>query len=135
MQVSPTSSNWDGTELTETVTTISNSCPAIPFGNPCGGTGPGFVVGVGGRASVPVNGVDTPVGPVFVGAQNIFLDQHTLTHEISDLDAAGINNCTAVCQQIYYCEGIPIASHTITYSFLKAQINGTHVTSTEASKQ
>ena len=78
---------------------------------------------------------NTPVGPVFTGQQNIFYDQHTLTSNVSLLDWSGINRCIAVCSQTYSCGGFPVGSDTITYTFIQAQINGTHVTSTEVSKQ
>lgn len=140
MQVGPTTTNWDGSQLLESLTTVSNSCPAS-FGNICTGSST-FTVGNGGQAQVSVNGVPTLVGPVFPGQENIFYDQHTATSSISKLDEAGINSCTAVCSQTYTsavspfaCIGVPAGTHTITLKFIQAQINGTHVTSTEVSKQ
>jgi hypothetical protein len=133
MQVSPTTTNWNGYEISESLATASNSCPAS-WGNMCQGSST-FTIGEGGQAEVSVNGVDTPVGPVFTGEENLFYDQHTFVSNVSLLDSSGINSCTAVCTQTYSCSGTPVSSHTITYSFIKAQITGTHVTSTEVSDQ
>jgi len=134
MQVSDsTGQNWNGTNVTESLIQRSNTCPSWGQ-NICSGSST-FPVGQGYQAAVSVNGVITPVGPVFPGTQNIFYDQHTETSNVSVLDASGINSCQAVCTQTYYCNGIPIGTHTITMQFIKALINGTHVTSTEVSKQ
>jgi hypothetical protein len=134
MQTGPATSVWDGTEITEAVTTVSNSCPAT-WGNICSGSST-FTVGEGGQATVLVNGVETEVGPVFPEQQNMFYDQHTLVSNASLLPTStGQTSCTAVCTQTYSCGGQSAGSHTITYSFIEALINGTHVTSTEVSEQ
>lgn len=134
MKVSdPTSQNWNGTQITESWTQVSNTCPSWGS-NICSGSST-FPVGDGYQAVVPVNGVNTQVGPVFPGTTNIFYDQHTQTSNVSVLDASGINSCQAVCKQTYSCNGNPIGTYTVTVQFIKALINGTHVTSTEVSKQ
>ena len=133
IEVLPDTGDWNGSQIQETLTTASNSCPAS-WGNLCQGSST-FTVGDGGQAQVLVNGKETPVGPVFEDEDNVFYDQHTLVSNVSLLDSSGINSCTAVCTQTYSCGITPVGTHTITYSFIKAQINGTHVTSTEVSEQ
>ena len=134
MEVGPTTTDWDGAQITEAVTTTSNSCPAT-WGNLCSGSST-FTVGEGGQAEVLVNGVETEVGPVFTAQQNIFYDQHTIVSNASLLPtSSGKTSCTAVCTQTYSCNGTSVGSHTITYSFIEALISGTHVTSTEVSEQ
>lgn len=131
--VDPISKDWNYAQITESLVTSSNSCPAS-WGNLCAGSAT-FTVGEGGQAEVPVNGVETLVGPVFPGTEDIFYDQHTITSAGSLLNSSGINSCSAVCTQTYSCNGSPIGNRTITYSFIKALISGTPVTSTETAEQ
>ncbi|MGA2413815.1 MAG: hypothetical protein ABSF59_05165 [Candidatus Sulfotelmatobacter sp.] len=134
MLAGPAGTSWNGSEISEALATVSNSCPAN-WGNLCAGSST-FTVGEGGQAEVSVGGVETPVGPVFPEQQNVFYDQHTLVSNVSLLPtSSGQTNCTAVCSQTYSCNGIPVGNHTITYSFIEALITGTHVTSTEVSEQ
>jgi len=135
MVVSPSTPN--NTPITESFSPVSNSCPTS---NPwpaslCPTPGAPFYVGQGGQAGVWVNGVLYTFGPVYPGQPNTFYDQHTITSNVSLLDYSGIRTCTAVCTQTYTCSGVPVGTHTITFTFIKAGINGTHVTDTEVSKQ
>jgi hypothetical protein len=133
LTVGAANGNWDNKTITESLSTTSNQCP-VSWPAACSGSS-SFTVGAGGQASVNVNGVPTLVGPVFVGQHNTFYDQHTYSYGTSLLDAYEINSCTEVCGQNYYFQGNLIDSHAITYSFIKAKITGTNVTSTEVSEQ
>jgi hypothetical protein len=133
MEAGPSSQDWNGDQLQEVLATSSNSCPTN-WGNICAG-GSTFTIGNGGQAQVSVNGLMTPVGPVFPGEENLFYDQHTATATASLLNTSNINSCTTVCGQTYLWNGIPTGTDTITYSFIQARINGTNVTSVEVSKQ
>jgi len=133
MQVSP--STPTDTTLTESFTTSSNTCPTSPpWSNPCTGSDT-FYVGEGGQGTVNVNGELIPFGPVYAGQANTFYDQHSATSTVSDLDSSNTNSCTAVCSQTYWCGVVPVGTHSVTFKFIKALITGTHVTSTQVSKQ
>ena len=122
MQTNPTSTNWDGTQIVEAVSSSSNSCPSS-FGNQCSGSDT-FTVGNGGST----------FGQNFPARQNIFYDQHVTTSGVSILDAAGITSCTAVCSQSYSCGGHVIGNFTITRRFTKGTISGTPVTNVTVTK-
>jgi len=123
MQVTPISTDWGGTEITEAVTPGAiNTCPAS-FGS-CSGSSI-FTVGEGGGDW----GVTLPP------QQNIFYDEHSQTNSISLLDAAGINSCQRTCSQVYTCNGTPIGSFTINRTFTKGLIQGDHVTVVTVTKQ
>jgi YD repeat-containing protein len=123
MQVTPISTDWGGTEITESVTPGAiNTCPAS-FGS-CSGSSI-FTVGEGGGDW----GVTLPP------QQNIFYDEHSQTNSISLLDAAGINSCQRTCSQVYTCNGTPIGSFTINRTFTKGLIQGDHVTVVTVTKQ
>ena len=123
MLVTPASTDWTGTQITESVTpgTI-NSCPAS-FGS-CSGSSV-FTVGEGGGDF----GVTVPP------QQNIFYDEHSQTDSISLLDAAGINSCQRTCAQVYTCNGTPIGSFTINRTFTRGLIQGDPVTVVTVTKQ
>ena len=131
MTVAPSTPN--NTSIVEAVSTSSPGCPTS-WGNLCSGSST-FPVGQGVQGSVLINNQEVPFGPVYPGQPNTFYDQHTITSNVSLLDYSGIRTCTAVCTQTYTCSGVPVGTHTITLTFIKAGINGTHVTDTEVSKQ
>ena len=125
--VAPTTSNWNGTTVYESLTTTSNSCPS-GFGNPCGASGSGtFTVGSG-----PYETID---GQILPATQNVFYDQHVISSGTSLLDYYHVTSCQAACQQTYSCVQRSMGTDTITYSFTKGTINGTAVTLVNATIQ
>jgi hypothetical protein len=132
MQVAPSTPN--NTPIFESLVPGSSTCPTS-WGNLCQGVSTPFSVGQGGQGSVFINGQRLYFGPVYVGQGNTFYDQHSIANSTSLLDSSGIQTCTATCSQTYSCNGLPVGTHALTYTFIKALINGTHVTDTEVSKQ
>jgi hypothetical protein len=132
MQVAPSTPN--NTPIFESLVPVSNTCPTS-WGNLCQGVSTPFSVGQGGQRSVFINGQRLYFGPAYVGQANTFYDQHSIANSTSLLDSSGIQTCTATCSQTYSCNGLPVGTHTLTYTFIKALINGTHVTDTDVSKQ
>jgi len=115
--VAPTTSNWNGTTVYESLSTTSNSCPS-GFGNLCAVTGSGqFTVGAG-----PFETVD---GQILPPTQNVFYDEHVVYSGTSLLNYYNVNSCQAVCQQTYSCVQRSMGTDTITYSFTKGTISGT----------
>ena len=76
-------------------------------------------MGVGGQASVSVNGIQ------HLSARCSRV--HRIFSMISDLDSAGINSCTAVCLQVYSCQGIPIGCSDRGTTSLKEACTATHL--------
>jgi hypothetical protein len=135
MVVAPSTPN--NTAISEAFSPVSNSCPTTPPwpASLCPVPGPPFQVGQGAQGGVSINGVVYNFGPFYPGTPNTFYDQHTVTWTGSLLDSTGTRTCTATCTQTYSCSGVPVGSHTVTVTFIKAQVNGTNVTDTEFSKQ
>lgn len=127
MQVGPNSTNWAATQLTESISTVSNSCPTSK-GWPQGCSGSGnFSVGVGGTAT---DGESMP------GTTNVFWDQHALTSNVSLLNYSGIQTCQIVCSQTYYCAGNPVGGgFVITYNLNRGTVSGQAVTNVSVTKQ
>jgi len=123
MQVNPSTTDWDDTQIIESLVTTSNSCPS-GWGNPCGQTS-AFTVGEGGTA---VN------GQVFPPVHNQFLDEHATVDTINDLAASGLNACSSVCTQHYSCNGTVIGTFTITKSYAKGTVGNYTVTNVTATK-
>jgi hypothetical protein len=123
MQTNPTTTNWNGTQITEALTTVSNNCPQS-FGAFCTGSST-FTVGAGG----------SEFGQNFAPTQNIFYDKHFSTGAVSALDTAGIDSCAASCTQSYSCGGHVIGSFTVNRSFTKGTIQNTPVTNVAVTKQ
>ena len=122
ISVAPTTSNWNGIHVTESLTSTSNSCPAS-FGNLCAGSGT-FTVGDGGT---------TIDGQTLQAQQNVFYDEHVIESNVSLLDYYNVTgSCQAVCTQTYSCVERPMGTDTITYTFSRSTISGTPVTSVTA---
>jgi hypothetical protein len=135
MQVRPDGRTWDGTQISESLTTGMNTCPdTLTRGAPCSG-GSTFTVGaVSGNSPVLA-------GPRH-GARNRFWDFHT-THvrpqSVSVLhdaarNPANLNTCSTVCHQEYHCGGAVIGSHMITRTYKKGSHNGQNVTLVDITK-
>ena len=123
MQVTPSTTNFKGAQITESLSTVSNSCPSS-FGNQCVGSST-FTVGAG---DTMWDGTSEPA------RTNIFYDQHYTTNSQNILALVGISSCTAVCKQTYSCAGKPIGSFTVTKDYEPGTINGYAVTNVNASK-
>jgi hypothetical protein len=127
MQANPTTTNWNGAQLTESLSQVSNTCPS-GMGNQCTGSST-FTVGNNGQTAVLIDGQRLP--PV----ENIFYDEHAATATYSALDQYGSNGCTATCTQTYSCGGIPMGTFAVTRTYTKGTINGTAVTNVNVTKQ
>jgi hypothetical protein len=126
MQVNPTSSNWNNTQVTELVETNIDTCPSnVPK---CSALGP-LTVGTAGNG----------YGLTWNAQNDIVWDEHIKTDPSSLLNASGVTqtSCTLQCVQTYYCPGSSTAlgSFTITYGFDRGTINGTDVTNVTATEQ
>jgi hypothetical protein len=132
MRVRPGERTWDGTRIQESLTTISNTCPASFSPTPeCSGTSV-FTVGEPGRSS---RIGDQP------GLVNRFYDFHvSRTRDLSRLHDAtrnpqGVNSCETVCQQNYSCDGRDIGRHTVSRQFTKGTFGGRDVTLVAVTKK
>jgi hypothetical protein len=129
MNLLPSTVDFDGNNnITESLTTVKNSCPAS-FGDPCA-TG---VVGVS-TFKVGVNALSKD-GSVFPLLHDGFYDEHTTSSSISLLDAAKISSCAVTCSQIYSCNGKAVGNFSITRTFTKGTIQGQNVTFVTVTKQ
>lgn len=128
MKVGPTSTNWYGTAISESLSAGSNSCPAS-WTPACTGSAT-FTVGYGGTAVA---------GGVTLGnfnaVENQFYDQHTTTNPQNILGVAGIQTCTTVCHQSYSCKGTVIGSFTITRTYTRGTVGSSAVTNVGVTKQ
>jgi hypothetical protein len=127
MLVGPSTGNFNGAQITESVTTnfvLQQTCPSPVFPNACTGSDT-FTIGTGGSA----------FGINKLGATNTFYDLHSSVDTISRLDAAHINTCTVGCSQTYSCNGSVIGGFTIIRTFNKDIIQGTPVTRVAVTKQ
>jgi hypothetical protein len=135
MRVRPDARTWDGTQITESLTMTSNTCPnSLTRGEPCNGSSTFTVGAQSGNSSV----LPAPRA----GAINRFWDFHT-THVrprgISVLhdatrNPANLNTCSTVCNQNYNCGGNTIGTHTITRTYIKGRFNGQDVTFVDVTK-
>ena len=126
MQINPGTVDWDGTVITEYVTTNIDTCPSnVPQCNAFAGS---LVVGSAGSA----------FGLQWQAQENIMWDEHVKSSPTSWLNAPGVTKtaCTLSCLQTYQCGGNTIGSFTIVYGLSsRGTINGTPVTNVTATKQ
>jgi hypothetical protein len=135
MAVLPDSRTWDGTAITETVDSGSNSCPdSFKKGKPCSAGLKPFIVGA--------PNVNTGVGGFSPGARNRFWDFHvthvrptgvSLLHD-KTRNPADLSTCSTVCKQQYHCGGKVIGNHTITRTYRKGKFNNYDVTLVDVTK-
>lgn len=127
MLVGPSTSNFNGAQITESVTTnfvLQQTCPSPVFFNSCSGSDT-FTIGNGGSL----------FGVTKLPATNTFYDLHSYLDTISSLDDAHINSCTTGCSQTYSCNGVVIGGFTIIRNFTKDTIQGTPVTRVSVTKE
>jgi len=128
MRVEPTSQNWDGTSISESLQETKNTCPAEFKISPCSG-GPAFTVGNGSHSGVFG---DLP------GTKNHFHDHHMTRWSqgslLHDRNPKNIDSCQIVCAQQYSCGDTVIGKHTVTRTFSKATHNGHDVTKVDITK-
>lgn len=126
MQVGPSTTNWNLTQISETISTVTNSCPANV--GSCGG-GPAFTVGDNDSGIDSINGVPTPAVP------NAFYDNHNVTSAKNLLAVANRASCSVTCSQVYTCGGKQIGpTFSITYSLTQGTSGSTAVTNVVATK-
>jgi hypothetical protein len=122
MNVNGSGSNYNGIQISEVVSTTSNSCgsaaPSI-----CGYPGTPFTVGTSATA---FNGAP------LAAAQNTFWDQHIEYFTYSALSAG--KSCSAVCSQTYSCNGNSIGTFTIDYGLAAGTLGSTPVTNVTVTK-
>jgi hypothetical protein len=127
MQVGPSGTNANGVQITESVSQLSNTCPAN-FGAQCTGSDT-FTVGTND------NGNDTVDGASTRAIQNVFYDNHVVYGPSNYLAAAGITSCASTCQQVYTCGGHQVGpTFTITRSYTKGTVGSTAVTNVTTTK-
>lgn len=126
----PTTTNFDGTKLTEAVTPFSNSCPTtIPHlqnNYVCTGSTT-FTIGLG--VGTVASGIVVP------DIHNQIWDDHEALDGASRLANSGVQSCTIVCAQTYSCGGKPVANFKISRQFTQGTSGGYAVTSVYATKQ
>ncbi len=129
VSVAPSTTNFDGLSITETVSQTSNSCPAA-VSNACVGSST-FVIGNSYQPSVcsawsgATCTAHSNVGPLLVGTQDLFYDQHT---DVAPQSLLSSGSCTQTCSQQYYCGTQQILNHSFTYTFQKSTMSGQAVT-------
>jgi hypothetical protein len=125
MFVGPGPYTWNGYQITEALTTTSNSCPIMSFPAPCTGTST-FTVGPPG-----LGGYALWDGNPHRAQQPI--SRHTCDGKF-DLPNSP-SSCTTVCAQTYSACGRTIGNFTITRNYTQSTINGTAVTLVGVTKQ
>ena len=133
MTVGPSSGTFNGVLLTETLSTLSNSCPTgkgWPWPTPCTGKTPTFAVGLAGQPG----DYGFQFGSPLPALNNTFYDGHFLDNPYNLLSWSGANSCTIVCTQTYSCGGIPIASFTVTYDLQPSSVGSSAITKVIVSK-
>lgn len=131
MRVFPRERTWDGTQISESLTEQSNTCPATLSREPlCSGDSV-FTVGASGRSSRLGN---QP------GLVNRFYDFHTsrsrnvsFLHD-STRNPNGLNSCAATCEQTYTCQNTVLGRHVVTRNFKKGVHAGHDVTIVDVTK-
>ena len=133
MQVGPSSTNWNGTQLTESLTTKSNSCPAN-WGNLCPGSTGIFTVGQNALVTFPAGNGEVVVGTE-PAVENQFYDTHGMTSNLNVLNSSNISACSFSCMQSYSCGGKVVATFTITKTLNLGTVNNYSVTNVAVTKQ
>lgn len=129
MQVQPDSTNWDGTQIVESLKQTKNTCPE-EFGiSPCSGSST-FTVGAEAKSSV--------LGTL-EAKRNRFYDFHisrwnkgSLLH---DRNSADVDSCQVECEQSYACGSGVIGKHTVTRTFTKGKSGSRDVTLVAVTKK
>jgi hypothetical protein len=132
MRAVPQTRNWQGTQVTETVT-LASGCPAIPNAAPICGTGghrvftleqPSHAQDISLRPAVNLS------VPSVDGPPNSFVDVHGSFDNGPGGNPVGQNllaqnpgaaTCTITCSQTYTCGNRTYGPFTISYSFVRAQ--------------
>ncbi len=123
MQVSGLWLNNDGAQIQETVSQVSNTCPAT-FGNICGGGG-AWTVGHGSQG----------FGHTFADRHNMFQDWHAMWGQTSILDAVSMGSCAVSCIQQYSCNGAPLGgTFTIQFTLTAGPLMDDDVTFVDVTK-
>lgn len=122
MKVEPDTTNWDSTQIVESLKLTKSTCPE-EFGiNPCSGSST-FTVGAESNSSV--------LGKL-AATKNRFYDFHTTRWNkgslLHDRNPKNIDSCEAVCEQNYSCGGKVIGTHKITRTFTKGKSGDRDVT-------
>lgn len=129
MKVEPDSTNWDGTQIVESLKQTKNTCPK-EFGiSPCSGNST-FTVGAGTKSSV--------LGEL-EAKRNRFYDFHisrwnkgSLLH---DRNPDNVDSCQVECEQKYSCGDAVIGTHTVTRTFTKGKSGSRDVTLVAVTKK
>ncbi|MGZ8183428.1 MAG: hypothetical protein ACXWT1_15850 [Methylobacter sp.] len=129
MHVQPDSTNWDGTQIVESLKQTKNTCPEEFKISPCSGNST-FTVGAEAKSSV--------LGTL-EAKSNRFYDFHisrwnkgSLLH---DRNPADIDSCQVECEQSYSCGGGVIGKHTVTRTFTKGKSGSRDVTLVAVTKK
>jgi len=133
MRVLPDQTNWDGAQISESLSQTSSTCPpGLTVPGPCSGNST-FTVGAASGGSA--------VSSRQPGMRNRFYDFHTsrsrtvsFLHDVAR-NPTRMNSCETVCLQLYYCNGAIIGMHPITRHFRKGTFNGQDVTIIDVTKQ
>ena len=132
MRVGPAGSTFDGITINETVTPVSNTCPAdIPSlqSSAVWAGNSSFTVGPKGGDYDPVSQTPLPI------QSNAFWDIHESVSGYSRLAGSEVQSCTIVCAQTYTCGVTPIANFQITRTFNQGTSGGYPATYVYATKQ
>jgi hypothetical protein len=130
IRVGPEPRTWDGVQITEALSTQSNTCPEGLLPSPCAGSST-FTVGQARHSRI--------LGDL-AGLRNRFYDFHATSWRGGSLlhdptrNPKDVNSCQVVCDQQYSCEGKVIGKHTITRTLTKGVHNGQPVTIVNATK-
>ncbi|MGO9420588.1 hypothetical protein [Roseiarcus sp.] len=133
MTVGPASGTFNGTLLSESLSTLSNSCPTSkgwPWPTPCTGKTPTFAVGLPGQPG----DYGFQFGSPLPALNNTFYDGHFLDNPYNLLSWSGVNSCTIVCTQTYSCGGNPLGSFTVTYDLQPGSVGSSAITKVIVSK-
>jgi hypothetical protein len=141
MKVDPDTTDWAGTQITETVTPAGGTCDFGPL--TIGGGIPLAEAWCTGNAAFTVGSTPGDPPDFHLGAaRNGFVDFHqglscdipfSVLHD-PRVPSSAAGTCTVVCGQTYSCEGTPIGTFTITYTLRAGTLNGTNVTFVSAIK-
>jgi len=122
MRVEPDSTNWDGTQIVESLKQTKTTCPKEFNISPCNGNST-FTVGAEAKSSV--------LGPL-EGKRNRFYDFHITRWNrgslLHDRNPGNIDSCQVECEQSYSCGGVVIGKHTVTRTFTKGKSGSRDVT-------
>lgn len=122
MRVEPDSTDWDGTQIVESLKQTKNSCPKEFNISPCIANRP-FTVGAEGKSNV--------LGTL-EAKHNRFYDFHTSRWNkgslLHDRNPDNVDSCQVECEQSYSCGGVVIGKHTVTRTFTKGKSGSRDVT-------